>query len=199
MVRLVISNIRETKNELLRNGYKLFREKGYNATGIQEITQAVNVSKGSFYNHFKHKEIFANEVLKEFSATLEAEYAEALNNSEAEPLTVLRKFYQKKIDAVINKEKFKKGCVVSNLCQEVADKYEDLAITIDNTFEVMAEPIKKCLDEAQLAGNLSQDKDTTLLAEMILNSWNGALMRVKASKSSKAFTAFMYSLDILLA
>ena len=62
----------------------------------------------------------------------------------------------------------------------------------------MAEPIKKSLDEAQLAGNLGQDKDTTLLAEMILNSWNGALMRVKASKSPKAFKAFMYSLDILL-
>ena len=40
---------------------KLFTERGFNASSVQDIADAAGVPKGSFYNHFKSKEALAAE------------------------------------------------------------------------------------------------------------------------------------------
>ncbi|MGI2328631.1 TetR/AcrR family transcriptional regulator [Planococcus sp. YIM B11945] len=44
------------KVELIEQSTKLFVEKGFSATSIQDIVDALGVTKGSFYYHFKSKE-----------------------------------------------------------------------------------------------------------------------------------------------
>src|ERR1700728_692039 len=57
---------RSTRNVVLNAGSKLFIELCLNACGVQDITDAAGVPKGSFYNHFKSKEALAAEVLAEY-------------------------------------------------------------------------------------------------------------------------------------
>ena len=45
------------KEEILGAGVDLFREKGFNAAGVKDITDRAGVPKGSFYNHFESKEV----------------------------------------------------------------------------------------------------------------------------------------------
>ena len=52
-----------TRDNLIRAGARVFHEAGYAATGIQEIVNAAEVPKGSFYNHFQSKEAFGKEVV----------------------------------------------------------------------------------------------------------------------------------------
>ncbi|GGC85734.1 TetR family transcriptional regulator [Thalassobacillus devorans] len=46
----------ERKRQLIEVGMKLFAQKGYHATSIQEIASQSDVSKGAFYLHFDSKE-----------------------------------------------------------------------------------------------------------------------------------------------
>lgn len=46
----------ETVNKILDVSFRLFREKGYDHTTIQDITQELGMSKGAVYHHFKSKE-----------------------------------------------------------------------------------------------------------------------------------------------
>ncbi|KGX91017.1 TetR/AcrR family transcriptional regulator [Pontibacillus marinus] len=46
----------EKKKKLLETGMKLFAQKGFHATSIQEIADKSGVSKGAFYLHFQSKE-----------------------------------------------------------------------------------------------------------------------------------------------
>ncbi|WP_028784072.1 TetR/AcrR family transcriptional regulator [Thalassobacillus devorans] len=46
----------ERKRQLIESGMKLFAQKGYHATSIQEIATQSGVSKGAFYLHFDSKE-----------------------------------------------------------------------------------------------------------------------------------------------
>ena len=39
---------------------------GYHGTGLQEILDAVNIPKGSFYNYFGSKEDFGAEVIQHY-------------------------------------------------------------------------------------------------------------------------------------
>ena len=50
-------NPEETVNKILNVSYRLFMEKGYEYTSIQEIIdQLGGLSKGAIYHHFKSKE-----------------------------------------------------------------------------------------------------------------------------------------------
>ncbi len=46
----------ETKKRLIECARKLFKEKGFNRTTVDDIIKEANSSKGSFYTHFKSKE-----------------------------------------------------------------------------------------------------------------------------------------------
>ena len=184
-----------TREDLLQKGFDLFHIKGYNGTGIGEITGAVKVSKGSFYNHFKKKESFVIEMLDNFGEILATEHQQILSNPKLKPLERVKQFYESKTKSVIQVTQFKKGCIISNMCQEVADNSELVAKSVDQAFEGMRIALSNCLEEAKTLGSIDTDEDTELLAEFILNSWNGALMRVKASRNSKALDAFLRYLN----
>lgn len=46
----------ETVKKILDVSFRLFREKGYDHTTIQDITRELGMSKGAIYHHFKSKE-----------------------------------------------------------------------------------------------------------------------------------------------
>ena len=51
------------RERIVESGFRLFYEKGFEVTGIQEIATASGVPKGSFYNYFKSKTEFVSVVL----------------------------------------------------------------------------------------------------------------------------------------
>ncbi|WP_085993248.1 TetR/AcrR family transcriptional regulator [Oceanobacillus senegalensis] len=53
------------RDELISCGTRLFSEKGFHQTSVQEIAQTVHISKGAFYNFFESKESLLIEILKE--------------------------------------------------------------------------------------------------------------------------------------
>jgi TetR/AcrR family transcriptional repressor of nem operon len=56
-------NVRE---RLLDAGVEAFHRRGFNGCGVQEITEAAGVPKGSFYNHFASKEALGAAVLDRY-------------------------------------------------------------------------------------------------------------------------------------
>ncbi|MBQ9252086.1 MAG: TetR/AcrR family transcriptional regulator [Clostridia bacterium] len=44
------------KKQILETSERLFGERGYEATGVQDILDALKLSKGSFYHHYESKE-----------------------------------------------------------------------------------------------------------------------------------------------
>src|SRR5215470_14003251 len=59
-ITVVKPNVRE---QLLDTGLQVLHERGFNATSVQDITEAAGVPKGSFYNHFESKEALGAEVV----------------------------------------------------------------------------------------------------------------------------------------
>lgn len=51
------------KERVMEAASKLFREQGFNSTGINQIIKDSNVAKASFYDHFKSKDLLAIEYL----------------------------------------------------------------------------------------------------------------------------------------
>ena len=68
------------KGLIMKTAKQLFAEKGYDATGMEEIASNAGVPKSLIYYHFKSKEDLLNAVITEFVD----EYKEILHDSRAE-------------------------------------------------------------------------------------------------------------------
>lgn len=55
----------KTKRKIFETSMKLFAQKGYDATSIEEITATVGVAKGTLYYHFASKEEIFNFLVEE--------------------------------------------------------------------------------------------------------------------------------------
>ena len=55
----------KTKRKIFETSMKLFAQKGYEATSIEEITATVGVAKGTLYYHFSSKEEIFNFLVEE--------------------------------------------------------------------------------------------------------------------------------------
>lgn len=61
----------KTKRKIFETSMKLFAEKGYDATSIEEITATVGVAKGTLYYHFSSKEEIFDFLIEEGIKLLE--------------------------------------------------------------------------------------------------------------------------------
>lgn len=71
---------RSTKAEIVKVAWKLFNEKGYEETTIDEIIAGSNASKGSFYHYFNSKD----ELLSSLSELFDVKYEEEMANLDPE-------------------------------------------------------------------------------------------------------------------
>src|SRR5688572_13073976 len=79
---------------LLAAGLELFLRQGYNATGIQQITDQAGVPKGSFYNHFDSKEAFGAAIVDRYAAYSQRSWQRMMRSAPAEPLAAIRHVFE---------------------------------------------------------------------------------------------------------
>ncbi|MEH7505180.1 TetR/AcrR family transcriptional regulator [Neobacillus drentensis] len=62
----------EKENTIIKSGMKLFAQKGFSSTSVQEIASESNISKGAFYLHFKSKDDLLLSILEYIFDTIES-------------------------------------------------------------------------------------------------------------------------------
>ncbi|MBR0599395.1 TetR/AcrR family transcriptional regulator [Sinanaerobacter chloroacetimidivorans] len=90
-------NYSTKKMELVEIAEKLFIEKGYEETSIEDILNASGLSKGGFYHYFKSKEEVLSESIGSFSDNLLKELEPIVADPDLNALEKLNRFMEKKI------------------------------------------------------------------------------------------------------
>ena len=187
-----------TKAALVDAGLHIMLEKGYHHTGIQDVLQATGVPKGSFYYYFPSKEAFALEVIAQFAAAYLARLEQYLGDTAASPLTRLRRHLEELL-ARFERRGCRGGCLIGNLSQELADQNPLLRAQLDAVLTSWRERYAQLFREAQAVGDLRADRDPEALADFYLDSFEGALLRAKVSKSPAPLRVFLtYMFDGVL-
>jgi TetR/AcrR family transcriptional regulator, transcriptional repressor for nem operon len=180
----------KTKDLLLEAGKKTFLEKGYNNSGIETILQAAGVPKGSFYYYFSSKEDFGLKVLDRFAECIEERQELILSDESVPPLERLRN-YCETASELLRSDQCRKGCLVGNLSQEMADQSEAFRARLEEIFESWVDRYTECLKQAQEAGEVASELDAHELAEFWLNSWQGSILRAKTMRSAAPLRTFL--------
>ena len=113
-----------------------------------------------------------------------------LSDKSISPFRRIEDLFSYWIEEDFSRVNFEKGCLLGNLAIEMGDVNRDIGNVVDRDFRSYERLSAKCLTEAKEANELNPSSDVEKLAEFIWNSWEGAILRMKASKSSRPLTIF---------
>jgi len=177
------------RENLLDAGFQTIWNSGYTAAGVRDIVAAAGARPGSFTNHFASKEEFAGEVLERYFAYVGGLVESALARDGTPAVGRLRR-YLDVITSKLEAHDWARGCMIGNLSLETAVHSEPLRLRLVDIFERWRQPFADCIAEGQAAGQIAKTFEAEDLADFLLSSWQGAMLRMKVERSPEPLERF---------
>lgn len=177
------------RDRILDAGLNVMFHKGYIGSGVRDIVAEAAAPQGSFTNHFRSKEAFAREVLDRYFERTRALVAEALGDQSLSPRARLRR-YLDLITTRLAEAQFSRGCLIGDFSLEAVGHSESLRERLVEIFSQWRAPFAACIAEAQAAGEITDAFPAAELAEFLLASWEGAILRMKVARSAEPLERF---------
>ena len=175
------------RQQLVDAALEVFWTTGFNGSSVQDLTDAAQVPKGSFYNHFDGKEALALEALATYAAQLDPR---SLRDTTLEPVERLKREFRKRWK-IVKDRGYKGGCFLGSLSSEIADSHEISRAEFARYFQLWSEAIAAVIAEAQAAGTVAHRGDPQVLGRFVLNAWQGTLLRAKTQRGEEPFRDFV--------
>ena len=172
-----------TRDKIVNSAHKLFYERGYNATSIDDILKDAGLNKGSLYHLFKGKK----EVLL---AVIEERIAYSLKQKYKEIATVENplQYLQHKLLSTDSFD-FKHGCALNNLVQEMSPVDADVAKALLKAYNDLEHYYFIALRETSMG-----DEEKKALAKMMVATVEGAIMAAKAAQDKAPYIEIVQQL-----
>jgi TetR/AcrR family transcriptional repressor of nem operon len=173
---------------LLEAGHRLFWRNGYHATGIQEITDAAGVPKGSFYNHFGSKEEFAARIIENYAKWVSNNWdgllAQAEVDEQADHVGRIRLIFHFFIEHHERSQFL--GCMVGNMTAEMAGSSPRCNLVLGEAMQQWSSRLTRSLEQAQACGQVRTDLSAQEMSTLFLDAWEGSLQQMKLKGSADA-------------
>ena len=180
-----------SKEQLLQSASELMLLYGYHKTSIRTLMWSVGLGKGSFQNYFPTKKAMAFEVLDYHGFRELIELIDILDRSDISPLARIEWYFKQLSDYHTQTRKFKGGCLLGNFGQELADVSEPFRERIDTFFNIWIQRLAQCILEGQESHEINSSMSAHDLAELIIITWEGALLRTKIMKNAHPLKLFL--------
>ena len=177
------------RDKLLAASLATLHGRGFNATSVQDITEAAGVPKGSFYNHFASKEILGAEVLKLYSESTSAAF-KVLGDMSITPLQRLRRHLEAMVEVASASGLFW-GCMIGNFGSELSGQSPLIRAQLVKRLRGWTAAVAGAITAAQQSGEVPADLPAAALAEFMVNAWQGALVRSKVEQSKAPLDLFV--------
>ncbi|CAG7856092.1 hypothetical protein MCAMS1_00454 [biofilm metagenome] len=181
---MIIAKKQINQENLLEQGVRLLMLQGYHGTGLKEILDAVQIPKGSFYNYFSSKEYFAADVIQHYIQPFLDQLQRHLDTPNTDALTALRNYFNELIQE-LESAQFTGGCLLGNLMGEIGDTSDVCQQSLRLAVQKYQNLLATALKAAQSEGHIRTDKSADDMANLLLNTWQGALLRMKVEQSSE--------------
>lgn len=168
-----------TREKIITQAARLFNQKGYYGTSIDDIMQQTNLKKGGIYNHFSSKDEIALAAFDHSYALQREQYGEAVRAVRGQPTKQLRALIDVFVESYENPA-ITGGCVIMNTAIESDDAALPLlkaraAAAMDEWRDLLQRIIVKGIAKAEF----KPDTDPGALAGLIIASLEGGLMMSK--------------------
>jgi TetR/AcrR family transcriptional repressor of nem operon len=185
----VAGDYRETREALCIAGVAALTEKGFSATGIDEVLRSVGVPKGSFYHFFPSKEAFGAELIARYAEYFAHKLDRFLLDEKLPPMERIEAFCAD-AERGMRRYGFRRGCLVGNLGQEMGALPESFRSQLVQVLEDWQRRMANCLALARAAKEIPANVDCAQWAAFFWVGWEGAVLRAKLERKAAPLRLF---------
>lgn len=172
----------DTRQHILDTGNRIIAAKGFSCVGLNELLQASEVPKGSFYHYFKSKELFGQALLEDYFDSYLRQLDALLETPGLTARERLLRYFQH-WRATQAEEGDEQKCLVVKLGAEVADLSEAMRVTLRDGTERIIGRLAGCIAAGVADASLPPlDADTS--ARMLYQMWLGASLLAKLQRNA---------------
>ena len=153
-------------DEAVDKATEVFWAKGYEATSLSDLTQAMGVNKGSFYNAFGSKKaLFMKALIKYY----QDQHIATLNKLRKldEPVSAIRKLFDILIEQSRADEQFK-GCLLVNTALDLPNHEADVDEAVKRGFHDLNAFFVEQIELGIKRGEIAADKDVKSASEGLI-------------------------------
>ena len=159
----------------------VFWEKGYKATTTKELAKAAGISESSLFHSFRSKRDIYVRSLKRYNDKRRV-WIEKMEGNES-ALEGIREYWNT-IGSLAADPTKTRGCMITNATIEVSSD-PDFLEYLQSVYTRYDTQFKQELDRSVAQGELSEDADTTALAQFLACSLQGLRLLARVSPSEE--------------
>ena len=170
------------EQEVLRKASVVFRERGYDGTSMQALSQAMNMGEQSIYNAFGSKEQLFERTLDQYCSESEA-HLSSLAAPNASKAAIVAFF-----GAMVEKLGTEPACLVIQTCLSFDDGGGPVAKRIARHQRNIERHLLKALENAAAKGEVDSSGDPKQLARSLNMTVQGMGVMAQTGTSKKQLT-----------
>jgi TetR/AcrR family transcriptional repressor of nem operon len=175
----------ETKRKLVDAGVGLMRQRGFNATTVDDICAEAGVTKGGFFHYFKSKDDLATAAVARFYDMKAQQFADAPFRRLADPLERVFGRLDFAKQSAGGTKGLTKGCLLGMFAQELSFTNAQLRTLCQDRFAQIAKDFEIDLAEAKALYAPRAAFEPRTVAMLYVSIVQGSLMLAKASESNR--------------
>lgn len=162
----------------LETAMQLFWTQGYEHTSMQDLLNAMNLSKSSLYQAFGSKQKLFRQCVARYADFLTGRLREGLTGAPSG-----RAFIEAFLNSVLTDlegDAQRRGCLVMNTASEFAQHETDIASDVTTSIERFRAVLQAAVERAQREGDIAPERDARQLANFLVSSMSGLKNQAKA-------------------
>jgi TetR/AcrR family transcriptional repressor of nem operon len=174
----------KTKDRLVDVAMKLFREKGYGATSIQDILREADVHAGSLYHFFPTKQDLLLKSLERYRDGIRPMLLDPAWKGVADPIERIFALLARYRHALLSTDCFY-GCPIGSLALELHEPDPPVRSLLSANFDGWTAAIEQCVNDA--GPRLPKDINRKELASFVLTVMEGGVMQSRTHRTIDSF------------
>jgi TetR/AcrR family transcriptional repressor of nem operon len=180
----------EMRARIIKIGMELIRAKTFSSVGINDILKEAQIPKGSFYHYFSTKEDFGVAIAETYHEEQITETKRVLGDLQLSPIERLVVFFENASQEYQRRD-YENGCLMCNLSVELGDRHERFQEVLKQQWNELTAELQSCLSAMNKADIGLEHLSDGEAADWLINTWSGALVRMKVEGSDEPLTLFM--------
>lgn len=183
-------------DEIADAAMKVFWQRGYAATSIQDLVDGTGLSRSSLYSTFENKQGLYQQALRRYQNVTQAN-VELLASPGTSPKALIRQLLMRIVEDELD-DPLRRGCLVANATLELAGQDDAVAELVAHNFQRLQRALEKLIQHGQQSGELDSAKSPRALARFFVSTMQGLRVLSKGSPVHKRRQCLLDVIDVAL-
>jgi TetR/AcrR family transcriptional repressor of nem operon len=166
-------------DQALEKAMQVFWHKGYEATSVEDLLNAMGINRGSLYATFGDKRELFLKAMDLYCSGGGVGSSLSILSQPGPALPLIRQFIGAMLEFGLS-DPLRRGCMMTNTVMELAPHENDIALKVSGRLQMAEEGFFRLLTRAKHEGALAKHKDPRALARVLVTMMQGTIVMIKA-------------------